>query len=56
VSSKLDDAQDQGLFATISQRVAFIKSHVLSVSHSTGNIAWSHDSSITEVKHIDFSP
>ncbi|TVU43928.1 hypothetical protein EJB05_03349 [Eragrostis curvula] len=47
VSSKLDDAQDQSLFATISQRVAFIKSHVLSISHSTGKIA-DHGSSITE--------
>ncbi|KAK3145569.1 hypothetical protein QOZ80_3BG0254610 [Eleusine coracana subsp. coracana] len=47
VSSKLDDAQDQGLFATISQRVAFIKSHMLSSSHSTGKIA-DHGSGITE--------
>ncbi|KAL6638200.1 hypothetical protein ACP70R_025772 [Stipagrostis hirtigluma subsp. patula] len=50
VSSKLDDVEDQfhgGLFATISQRVAFIKSHMLSISRSTGKIA-DHDSSISE--------
>ncbi|KAL6893745.1 hypothetical protein ACP4OV_007843 [Aristida adscensionis] len=50
VSSKLDDVQDQfhgGLFATLSQRVAFIKSHMLSISHSTGKIA-DCDSSISE--------
>lgn len=51
VSSKLDDLQDQdhlGLFAKISQRVAFAKSHMLSISHSTGKTADS-DSSISEV-------
>ncbi|CAN6280690.1 unnamed protein product [Urochloa humidicola] len=50
VSSKLDDVQDRfhhGLFANISQRVAFFKSHMLSISHSTGKIA-DHDSSISE--------
>lgn len=52
MSSKLDD--DQGLFATISQRIDFIKSHVLSVSHSTGKIA-DHGSNITEVKYLNFS-
>lgn len=50
VSSKLDDVQDHfhhGLFATISQRVAFIRSHMLSISHSTGKIA-DYGSSISE--------
>nr|CAB3497557.1 unnamed protein product [Digitaria exilis] len=50
VSSKLDDLQDHfhhNLFASISQRVAFFKSHMLSVSHSSGKIA-DHDSSISE--------
>ncbi|OEL15662.1 hypothetical protein BAE44_0023321 [Dichanthelium oligosanthes] len=49
VSSKLDDVQDHfrhGLFSSISQRVAFFKSHMMS-SHSTGKIA-DHDSSISE--------
>jgi hypothetical protein len=55
VSSKLDDEQDQGLFATLTQRFAFIKSHMLSTSHSTVKIA-DHDSSITEVKYLTFSP
>ncbi|KAF0912309.1 hypothetical protein E2562_013989 [Oryza meyeriana var. granulata] len=55
VSSKLDDVQDQGhisLFATISKRVAFIKSHMLSVSHPTGKNA-DPNSSISEplLKH-----
>ncbi|XP_044400060.1 uncharacterized protein [Triticum aestivum] len=50
VSSKLDDPQDEahlGLFAKISQRVAFAKSHMLSISHSTGKTA-DPDSSISE--------
>ncbi|WVZ61160.1 hypothetical protein U9M48_011075 [Paspalum notatum var. saurae] len=50
VSSKLDDVQDhfhRGLFANISQRVAFIRSHMLAVSNSTRKIAH-HDSSISE--------
>ncbi|EER90568.1 hypothetical protein BDA96_01G025200 [Sorghum bicolor] len=50
VSSKLDDVQDHfhhGLFASISQRVAFIKSHMLSISNSTGKIA-DRGSSISE--------
>ncbi|KAF8757419.1 hypothetical protein HU200_010938 [Digitaria exilis] len=58
VSSKLDDLQDHfhhNLFASISQRVAFFKSHMLSVSHSSGKIA-DHDSSISEVKSLKISP
>ncbi|RCV40103.1 hypothetical protein SETIT_9G024900v2 [Setaria italica] len=50
VSSKLDDVQDHfhhGLFANISQGVAFVKSHMLSISHSTGKIA-DHGSNISE--------
>ncbi|RLN39036.1 uncharacterized protein C2845_PM01G25250 [Panicum miliaceum] len=50
VSSKLDDVQDhfhRGLFSSISQRVAFFRSHMLSISHSTGKIA-DNDSSISE--------
>jgi len=50
VSSKLDDVQDHfhhGLFSSISQRVAFFRSHMLSISHSTGKIA-DHNSSISE--------
>lgn len=57
VSSKLDDVQDHfhhGLFATISQRVAFIRSHMLSISHSTGKIA-DHGSSISEVEYPNIS-
>ncbi|XP_062214065.1 uncharacterized protein LOC133915071 [Phragmites australis] len=55
VSAKLDDVQDHfhhGLFATISQRVAFIKSNMLPISHSTGKNA-DHGSSISEplLKH-----
>uniref|UniRef100_J3LUF5 Fungal lipase-type domain-containing protein n=2 Tax=Oryza brachyantha TaxID=4533 RepID=J3LUF5_ORYBR len=56
VSSKLDDAQDQthlSLFATISKRVAFIKSHMLPVSYPTGK-GTDPDSSISEplLKHV----
>ncbi|CAL4919961.1 unnamed protein product [Urochloa decumbens] len=48
VSSKLDDVQDHhGLFANITQRVAFFKSHMMSISHSIGKNA-DHDSSISE--------
>ncbi|KAF8708689.1 hypothetical protein HU200_030071 [Digitaria exilis] len=50
VSSKLDDPQDRfhhNLFTSISQRVAFFKSHMLSVSHSSGKIQ-DHDSCISE--------
>jgi hypothetical protein len=57
VSSKLDDVQDHfhhSLFANISQRVAFFKSHMLPVSHSTGKIA-DHDSNICEVKSLKIS-
>jgi hypothetical protein len=51
VSSKLDDLQDQddlGLFAKITQHVALAKSHMLSISHSTAKPADSR-SSISEV-------
>uniref|UniRef100_A0A0D9W0Z7 Fungal lipase-like domain-containing protein n=1 Tax=Leersia perrieri TaxID=77586 RepID=A0A0D9W0Z7_9ORYZ len=56
VSSKLDDEQDQAqfsLFAAISKRVAFIKSHMLSVSHPIEKNA-DPDSSISEplLKHV----
>jgi hypothetical protein len=57
VSSKLDDVHDHfhhGLFASISQRVAFIKSHMLSISNSIGKIA-DHGSSISEVKSFNVS-
>ncbi|XP_044985866.1 uncharacterized protein LOC123453161 [Hordeum vulgare subsp. vulgare] len=50
VSSKLDDLQDQdhlSLFGKISQRIAFAKSHMLSISHSTGKTA-DPNSSISE--------
>ncbi|PAN44162.1 hypothetical protein PAHAL_9G021300 [Panicum hallii] len=50
VSSKLDDVQGHfhhGLFSSISQRVAFFRSHMLTISHSTEKIA-DHDSSISE--------
>ncbi|BAF13704.1 uncharacterized protein [Oryza sativa Japonica Group] len=56
VSSKLDDEQDQAhfsLFTAISKRVAFIKSHMLSVSHPTEKNT-DPDSSISEplLKHV----
>jgi hypothetical protein len=59
VSSKLDDEQDQAhfsLFTAISKRVAFIKSHMLSVSHPTEKNT-DPDSSISEViplRHFNF--